>query len=83
MTSIRRRANNPSNVNLNPWTKRRVFCWSMFVLAFIIAIQHIFAHQGFKPIPISMGWQDIFLGYPMSFLIVFVGLFSLDPSTKG
>lgn len=64
---------------LSTWTRRRIAAWSMFVLAIVMAIMHVFAHGGWKPIPLSMGWQDLLLGYPMAAVIFVAGAMILDP----
>ncbi len=67
---------------LSPWTKRRVVSWTLFGLAALVAVQHLVAHSGWTPLPIGMGKQDIFLGYPMAGLLAITGLFALDPRPK-
>lgn len=67
---------------LSNWSKRRVVSWTLFALAGVVAIQHLVAHAGFRPIPISMGWQDLLLGYPMAVVLAFVGLLALDPNPR-
>jgi len=64
---------------LSTWTRRWVIAWSLFALAFLVAVQHVFAHLGWRPLPFSMGWQDILLGYPAAALIALAGLLTLDP----
>ena len=51
---------------LGAWTPRRLATWGLFFLAALVAGQHLVAHAGFRPLPISMGWQDILVGYPMA-----------------
>lgn len=51
------------------WTAR-----ALMALALVIVIQHLLAHGGWKPIPISMGNQDLLIGYPSGALIGLVGL---------
>jgi hypothetical protein len=56
MSSIRRRARKGDvDKQLANWTKRRVLSWSCFVLACIVAVQHLLAHGGFRPIPCQWG----------------------------
>lgn len=64
---------------LSPWTPRRIAAWSLFAAAFLIGMQHGLAHLGFAPLPISMGWQDLLIGYPAAGLLAIVGAFALDP----
>lgn len=83
MSSIRRRAQNSAvDKQLSTWSKRRILSWSLFTLAGIVAIQHVLAHGGFRPIPISMGWQDILLGYPMAIALAIAGGIALDPNPR-
>lgn len=64
---------------LRQWPPRRIAAWSLFVAAVVIAVQHVIAHAGVRPLPVSMGWQDLLVGYPMAGLIFILGLFVLDP----
>jgi hypothetical protein len=75
----RRRQQRDLKRHMNPWTRRRVIAWMFFVAAPIVAVQHIFAHLGVRPLPFGMGKQDIFLGFPMAFLLMIVGAMTLDP----
>lgn len=56
-------------------TRRRWAYWSLFSLAAVIVMQHLLAHSGWKPIPLTMGWQDLLVGYPMGGLLAIAGLF--------
>ncbi|WP_278258295.1 hypothetical protein [Nocardioides convexus] len=56
--------------------------WSLFGLAGLVAVQHLLAHGGFRPIPISMGWQDLLIGYPMAIALVVVGGIAMDPNPR-
>lgn len=83
MSSIRRRAKKSDvDKQLSNWTKRRVLSWSLFVLAGLVAVQHVLAHAGFRPLPISMGWQDILLGYPTAIGLAVIGGIMLDPNPR-
>lgn len=64
---------------LRRWPRRRIAAWALFVLGGLVAIQHIIAHAGFRPIPVSMGWQDLLIGYPMAGVLLIAGLFVLEP----
>ena len=64
------------------WTKRRVLSWSLFGLAGLVAVQHLVAHGGFRPLPISMGWQDILVGYPTAIVLAIIGGIMLDPNPR-
>lgn len=67
---------------LRTWPPRRIACWALFVLAAVVAVQHVAAHGGWRPLPFGMGWQDIFLGYPMAAVLALVGLMMLDPRPR-
>lgn len=83
MSSIRRRAKNSDvDKQFSNWTKRRVLSWSLFSLAGLVAIQHILAHGGFRPIPLSMGWQDLLVGYPTAIALGILGGITLDPNPR-
>lgn len=64
---------------LSPWTRRRVAAWGLMGLGIGVAGQHVAAHGGFRPLPLSMGWQDLLTGYPMAILLGVVGAMLLDP----
>lgn len=83
MASSRRRAPKSAiDRQLSNWTKRRMLSWSLFVLAGFTALQHLVAHAGFRPLPLSMGWQDLIVGYPMAVLLAVAGAFALDPNPR-
>lgn len=83
MSSIRRRATKSAvDTQISNWSKRRVLSWSLFALAGIVVIQHVLAHGGFQPIPISMGWQDLLFGYPMAIILGVAGGMALDPNPR-
>jgi hypothetical protein len=67
---------------LSPWSRRRVLSWSLFGLAGFIVVQHLVAHAGWRPIPMGMGKQDIFFGYPMAIVLAIIGAFALDPRPR-
>jgi hypothetical protein len=80
----RRRAQKATRHDLSrPWTRRRVVSTSLLTLALVIAIQHLVAHFGFRPMPISMDWQDILIGYPMAAVLALVGAMALEPHPRG
>jgi hypothetical protein len=83
VSSIRRRAKKSDiDKQLSNWSKRRVLSWSLFGLAGLVAVQHLLAHAGFRPIPISMGWQDILIGYPMAIVLAVIGGIAMDPNPR-
>ncbi len=57
------------NRQLRVWTPRRIFGWSLAVVAMAVAVVHWTAHIGYRPIPLSMGAQDLLLGYPAAALL--------------
>ena len=80
----RRRARDVTRHDLSrPWTRRRVVSTSLLTVAPLIAAQHIVAHLGYRPIPLSMGWQDILIGYPMAAVLAIFGAMALDPHPRG
>ena len=83
MARIRRRApRSAADRQLSNWTKRRVLSWSLFLLAGVIVVQHLVAHAGFRPLPLSMGWQDLLVGYPMAAILAVAGAIALDPNPR-
>ena len=49
--------------------KQAILTWAargLIVLAIAIAGQHILAHAGYRPIPLTMGQQDLVIGYPVA-----------------
>lgn len=67
---------------LRQWPPRRVASWSLMGLGGLVAVQHLVAHAGTRPLPFSMGWQDLVAGYPMAILLVIVGAMLLDPRSR-
>ncbi|NYI77056.1 hypothetical protein [Nocardioides panzhihuensis] len=83
MASIRRRAKKSDiDRQLSNWSKRRIASWSLFGLAAVVAIQHLVAHAGWHPIPMSMGWQDVLIGYPMAIGLGIIGGIVMDPNPR-
>lgn len=83
MSPIRRRASKTDvDRQLSNWTKRRVLSWSLFGLAALVAGQHLLAHAGFRPIPLSMGWQDLLFGYPTAAALAILGGITLETKPR-
>ena len=82
MSNRRRAKKSDIDKQLSNWTKRRVLSWSLFGLAGLVAVQHLLAHAGFRPIPVSMGWQDILIGYPTAIVLAIIGAIAIDPNPK-
>lgn len=70
------------NRQLRSWPPRRIISWTLMLLAILIVAQHVLAHGGFQPVPVSMGWQDIFLGYPMGLFVFLAGAILIDPKPR-
>lgn len=66
------------NQQFKKWSTRRMLAWALFTTAAVIVVQHMFAHLGWQPLPMSMGWQDLFFGYPMAAVVFVAGLLVLD-----
>lgn len=75
------RAQREIDRQLSGWTLRRILCWTLFCLAAAIAVQHWLAHLAWKPLPFSMGWQDLLVGYPTASLLALVGAILLGSRT--
>lgn len=69
----------PVEKQVSSWSRRRIASWTLFALAMLVAVQHLVAHGGWRPLPIGMGWQDVLVGYPMAGLLAIAGLMTLDP----
>lgn len=83
MVSIGRRGKRSEvEQQLSGWSKRRVLSWSLFSLGLVVAGQHLLAHAGWRPLPVSMGWQDLLVGYPTAGVLALVGLLVLDPRPR-
>lgn len=83
MSSTRRRARKSEvDKQLSRWTKRRILSWSLFGTAIVTVVQHWIAHMGYQPVPISMGWQDLLIGYPTGLVLAIVGGISLDANPR-
>jgi hypothetical protein len=70
------------NRQLRSWTPRRIASWSLMLGGVLIAAQHLVAHAGFRPLPFSMGWQDLLVGYPMAALLALAGAILIDPRPR-
>lgn len=75
----RRAAQADINRQLRRWPPRRIAAWALFVLGGLIAGQHIVAHLGVRPLPLTMGWQDLLVGYPTALFVVILGAFVVEP----
>lgn len=69
------------NRQLRVWTPRRVFGWALVAVAVAVGVVHWIAHIGYRPIPLSMGAQDLFLGYPAAALLGLVAAIALGQTT--
>jgi len=50
-------------------------------VAIVVAAVHWVAHIGCRPIPLSMGAQDVFIGYPAAALFGVVAVVVLGQTT--
>ena len=71
------------NRQLRVWTPRRVAGWVVAVVAMAVALVHWVAHIGYRPIPLTMGAQDLFVGYPAAALLGVVAVIILGQRTTG
>ena len=83
MPGFRRRdGHHDHDRQLSNWSKRRVLSWSLFALAGLVVVQHLVAHAGFRPVPMSMGWQDLLVGYPTAIGLAILGAITMDPNPR-
>jgi hypothetical protein len=92
LTSLWRRPDPPAegqrptqaqiNGQLRAWRPRRIASWSLMILGVVVAVQHLVAHAGTRPLPLSMGWQDILFGYPAAAMLGIAGLVLIDPRPR-
>jgi hypothetical protein len=52
--------------------------WALVSLAVLVAVVHLLAHLRLRPLPLTMGWQDLLVGYPMAALLAIVGFVYLS-----
>lgn len=76
---VERRAAQQRDIDrqLRTWPPRRILAWALFGVAVVVAAQHMTAHLGWRPVPLSMGWQDVLIGYPAAAVLAIIGAFSL------
>ena len=67
---------------LRQWPPRRIASWALMILAVVVAAQHLIAHAGERPLPLTMGWQDLLVGYPTAAVLAIAGLIVLDPRPR-
>jgi hypothetical protein len=83
MRALRRRApRSDVDRQLSGWSRRRTISWTFFGLALLVAGQHLLAHAGLRPMPMSMARQDIFFGYPAAFVLAIAGGLTMDPNPR-
>ena len=54
---------------LRVWTPRRILGWTVGGIAVVVPVVHWIAHLGYPVLPLSLGWQDVLLGYPVAALL--------------
>lgn len=69
------------NRQLRVWTPRRVLGWTLVGVAVLIGVVHWVAHIGYRPVPLSMGAQDLVMGYPAAALLGVVAVVILGQTT--
>lgn len=67
---------------LRVWTPRRIVGWALAGVAVLVGVAHWVAHLGYRPIPLSMGWQDLLIGYPMAGLLGIAAAISLSRTPR-
>lgn len=48
----------------------------LWLAAGVVVVVHLLAHSGWRPIPLTMGWQDLLIGYPMAGALALAALFA-------
>ncbi|MDN4175790.1 hypothetical protein QWY28_22710 [Nocardioides sp. SOB77] len=76
------RAQRDIDRQLRAWGRRRLASWTLMGGGILVALQHLVAHAGTQPLPMSMAAQDIFLGYPSALILVLVGALLADPHPR-
>ncbi|MDQ6934090.1 MAG: hypothetical protein M3130_02140 [Actinomycetota bacterium] len=69
---------------LRRWTPRSFAGWALIVFAALMAFNHVLMHLGIVWLPMSTGWQDLFVGWPMAGVLALIGavLLGAKPSDK-
>lgn len=70
------------NRQLRVWTPRRIAGWTLAGVAVLMAVVHWVAHIGYRPIPLSMGWQDLLIGYPMAAFLGIAAIIILGQAAR-
>lgn len=70
------------NRQFRTWSPRQLLSKALMVLGLLVAVQHLMAHLGWRPLPVSMGWQDLLVGYPMGALPFLAGAVLLEPHSR-
>lgn len=67
---------------LRVWTPSRVLGWFLVAAAVVVGVVHWLAHIGWRPIPLPMPTQDLFLGYPAAGLVAFAAALILGQNRR-
>lgn len=79
----RARVQREVNRQLRGWTPRRIAAYSLVALAAVIGVNHVLAHLGGAWLPMSLGWQDLLVGYPAAGLLALTGFIILGQKPRG
>lgn len=70
------------NKQLRVWTPRRIAGWALVGLGVLVLVTHWLAHLGIRPIPLTMGWQDVLIGYPMGGVLLVIAAIILGQGQR-
>lgn len=71
-----------TNRALRVWTPHRIGGWAIAAVGIVVGVVHWLAHIGWRPIPLTMGAQDLFLGYPAAGLLAVTALLILGQNRR-
>ncbi len=58
---------------LRGWTPRSLAGWALIIFAALMAFNHVLMHLGIGWLPMSAGWQDLLVGWPMAGVLALIG----------
>lgn len=62
---------------LRRWSPTRYVGSGLLTVAGAVAVNHALAHWGDRWLPLSMGWQDLLVGYPAAAVLALVAFIIL------